>query len=360
MHASLNRLLPLWERERAVDRACVLAIVVRTAGSTYRKAGAPMLIAQSGEYAGLLSGGCLESDLREHAREVIDSREARLVSYDMRSPDDLIFGLGAGCEGAMEILLLPLSAANGWQPLARLAANLQTHRAECIAVVVRSEQAYLPVGTAVLADAAAFTPHGRLSASTQQAQQLAALAAAHKTTGQKFIADALAGVDVLLTDPDLPPRLLILGAGPDAKPVVELAYFLGWKATVVDHRPMYAQAERFPAAEQVINERPQLLSSRIRLDDFQACIVMSHHLSSDLEYLKAVASSHIDYVGLLGPPARRERLLADAGEAAANLRNRLHAPVGLDIGAATPESIALSIVTEIHAALHGRTFMRSS
>src|SRR4249919_2651810 len=102
---SLHRLLPLYDRARLTNEPLVLATVVRTSGSTYAKPGAQMLIASDGEYAGLLSGGCLEGDLREHARLVAGTGAARIVSYDMRSQDDTLFGLGAGCEGAMDILL---------------------------------------------------------------------------------------------------------------------------------------------------------------------------------------------------------------------------------------------------------------
>src|SRR5579871_4207783 len=105
MSVSLQRLLPLFERERARARSMVLATVVRTAGPTYTKPGAQLLVAGGGEYAGLLSGGCLEGDLGEHSRSVLTSGASKLVSYDMRGPDDLLFGLGSGCEGAMDILL---------------------------------------------------------------------------------------------------------------------------------------------------------------------------------------------------------------------------------------------------------------
>ena len=114
---SVHRLLPLYERARANDEPLVLATVIRTGGSTYAKPGAQMLIAADGEYAGLLSGGCLEGDLREHSRDVAASGQARIVSYDLRSSTDQLFGLGAGCEGAMDILLSRVSEAEGWQPM---------------------------------------------------------------------------------------------------------------------------------------------------------------------------------------------------------------------------------------------------
>src|SRR6187401_1236586 len=118
---SLHRLLPLYDRALLVHEPLVLATVIKTGGSTYAKPGAQMLIAANGEYAGLLSGGCLEGDLREHAREVAASGTGRIVSYDLRTSTDQLFGLGAGCEGAMDELLTRVSAVDGWQPLPYLA-----------------------------------------------------------------------------------------------------------------------------------------------------------------------------------------------------------------------------------------------
>src|SRR5262249_41073804 len=123
----LGPLLPLFERERAAGRPVALGVLVETAGSTYRKPGALMLIASDGESAGLLSGGCLEGDLGEYARGVIDTGKARLVTYDMRGGDDLIWGLGLGCEGAMHILLIRVGPDNDWQPMTQLSRSLAAH-----------------------------------------------------------------------------------------------------------------------------------------------------------------------------------------------------------------------------------------
>ena len=120
MDHELHRLLPFYADARATGEPLALALVLRTAGSTYRKHGAWMLIARDGRYAGLLSGGCLEGDLREHAFRVIDSGVAARVSYDMRGPDDALWGLGSGCEGAMDVLLLRVGPAEEWEPLAAL------------------------------------------------------------------------------------------------------------------------------------------------------------------------------------------------------------------------------------------------
>jgi xanthine/CO dehydrogenase XdhC/CoxF family maturation factor len=155
--------------------------------------------------------------------------------------------------------------------------------------------------------------------------------------------------------PTLPPRILLLGAGPDALPVFGFAEPLGWKVTLYDHREAYTDAARFPGAERVVNARPEALAAQLPLDEFDAAVVMSHHLASDLAYLRALAASRIGYVGLLGPAPRRERLQSELGATAALLAGRLRSPVGLALGGRSSASIALAIVAEIHAWLYGRT-----
>src|SRR5215831_9192339 len=143
---SFHRLLALFERNRKSNQPLVLCTVIRTGGSTYAKPGAQMLIAADGEYAGLLSGGCLEGDLREHAREVAATGAARIVSYDLRSKDDQLFGLGAGCEGAMDILLTRVGRDDHWEPLASMALAVRRGEGCRVAFVTASADAALPLG----------------------------------------------------------------------------------------------------------------------------------------------------------------------------------------------------------------------
>jgi xanthine/CO dehydrogenase XdhC/CoxF family maturation factor len=345
---SIHRLLPLFERARAADQALVLATVIRTGGSTYAKPGAQMLISADGEYAGLLSGGCLEGDLREHARAVAQSGAARIVSYDMRSSHDALFGLGAGCEGAMDILLTRVGPAENWQPLDSMAAATRRGAACRIGFVTTSRNEHIPPGLHLL-DGPVPDP------SSVVASELLAIGSAMRDAEPNSLVN-LRRPDVALFVAVLapPPRLLLLGGGPDARPVVTLASFLGWRSSVVDHRSSYLSPERFAPGTELIEVRPANLAASVELDSFAAAVVMSHHLDSDLLYLRALARSDIPYVGLLGPAARREKLLADLGAESARLRGRLRAPVGLDIGGRSPESIALAIGGEIHAVLAGR------
>jgi xanthine dehydrogenase accessory factor len=357
MDSVLGPLLPLFERERAAGRAVALGILVHTAGSTYRKPGAMLLVAEGGEYAGLISGGCLEGDLAERARAVIASGRACLVTYDLRNSDDLVWGLGLGCEGAMHILLLRVGPREEWQPLAHLAAALAGHVPTAVGVLTESRDSGLPAGALVLPGARAVPSE---ATALLEPRVLAALDAAARADSIGWLAEPGGRWKLLLLPITLPPRLLLLGAGPDAWPVVDFAARLHWRVTVADHRPAYAVPAHFPLAERVLLARPDEIAQALDLGGFAAAVVMSHHLPTDREYLRAVGASSLAYIGLLGPPARREKLLAELGPEAQRLRPRLHAPVGLNLGGRTPEAIALAIVAEIHAFVSGMQQPRSA
>jgi xanthine dehydrogenase accessory factor len=363
---SIHRLLPLFERAMARAEPLVLGTVIDTSGPTYTKAGAQMLLASDGEAAGLLSGGCLEGDLAEHAREVRAGGAARLLRYDMRGPDDLVFGLGSGCEGAMDILLQRLDATVAWQPLAHLVEAWRSERSETVLLVVRSPTGALPAGSGMfLGNAEVFgvrtqapgTGTSGEDGAVEALQGLVATLPAPHTT--QYLAGAAPNMDLLVLHQPAPVRILILGAGDDAQPVAQFAHALGWRVTVVDHRSHYATPTRFPGAPRVLDGGPASLGkalahARTAGSPYAAAVVMSHHLEHDRVYLQLLADDDIPYVGLLGPGSRRERLLADMGDCAARLKGRLRAPVGLDLGAGTPEAIALAIIAEIQATLTGR------
>jgi xanthine/CO dehydrogenase XdhC/CoxF family maturation factor len=320
----------------------VLATVVATAGSTYRKPGARMLILADGSFFGLLSGGCLEADLKLHAEEVLRSGIPRAVEYDMRGPDDILFGIGAGCEGAMRVLLEP--AGPGTPAAAALAAaGVATCRGRPTSLVSVHDSADVPLGTY---SAATPLPPELIEAAAQSLADAASRAADFGASARR----TRAFVQFLAP----PPHLLICGAGPDAQPVAKAARALGWRVSVIDHRPAYVAAACDWGAEVTLAD-PGALGSVIAIEQCHAAVVMSHHLRSDGLYLGELARAGIPaYVGLLGPEARRARLAQELGASAQQLTGRLHGPVGLNIGAVTPEGIALAIVSQIHAWLAGR------
>jgi xanthine/CO dehydrogenase XdhC/CoxF family maturation factor len=331
-------LVDFFEQRRKRREPLVLATVVHTEGSTYRKPGAQMLIARDGQVAGLLSGGCAESDLLERASRVFETGIAQIAEYDTRGTDDAIWGIGLGCEGAMRILLSRLGSDNEYQPFAFIRDCLYEHRDGSFALVVASDDAKLPLGQAFHSGIRDL-PTELLSALRSREAQTHAI-----TDAKIFVAPI-----------SLPPRLLVLGAGADAQPVVEMAGLLGWQITIADHRPAYALADRFPRARRVVLANAVELPKQVALNDFDAAVVMSHHLPTDRAYLAALAHTSLGHIGLLGPPARRMRLLNELGDDANRLASRLASPVGLDIGAQMAEAIAMAMVAEIHAYLHGRT-----
>lgn len=326
-------MLEFLDRETAAGHRLVAAFVIATEGSTYRKPGAVMLLSSSGARCGLLSGGCLEGDLHEHAQRLLTGDDRILERhYDGRGSDDPIWGLGLGCEGAMRILLWRLEAGSS---LTLLHGWLST--------AIRREPALLEIDLA--SGDGALSIGSALDGNSDRASSVGALPPGRATLRDGSFAVAAARA----------PALLLCGAGPDAEPVVQMASQVGWQVTVVDHRPAYVEAARFPGAVRVATVDAADPGAVVALGGFDAAVVMSHNLVADGRYLAALAVSDIPYVGLLGPAARRERLYAELGSLADALRPRLRAPVGLDLGGASPEAIALSIVAELQASLHGRS-----
>jgi xanthine/CO dehydrogenase XdhC/CoxF family maturation factor len=332
----------LLDHSRGNPSPKVMATLVATTGSTYRKPGARMLIMADGTYVGLISGGCLESDLKIHAQSVLDSQRARAVEYDMRGPDDVLFGIGAGCEGAMRILLEP-AGPDSLAMASLTTAERVLNAGGSASLIVVHDSSDIPLGTF---HPSASLPPGILEAAADAASS--GVSRAHRC------AVGAAATTSFLQYLGPRPHLLICGAGPDAIPVAAGAVALGWQVTVVDHRPAYAVSEHFPGAA-VLRVDAHTLRSSVDLERCHAAVVMSHHLASDTSYLREIAKpGGPGYVGLLGPRSRREHIAHELGDAMHSLSPRLHSPVGLSIGAVTPEGIALAIVSQIHGWLAGR------
>jgi xanthine dehydrogenase accessory factor len=342
-----RQLLQSFQAWRAAGVELVLATVYETAGSTYSKAGHRILLAANGEYRGLVSGGCLEGDLAERARSVVATGQAAAITYDLRDSADELWGLGVGCNGLLRIFLQPLLPSNDYQPFAALAECLAGTRAGGVATVIESARPDLVVGATVVVGKADERVFGAEAAAAKLVAEAGREAMA---TGAARLFDAQ-GCRILSAPLQPIPRLLVLGGGLDAIPLVGMADELGWLVTVADHRPGYLARGGFDRAERAVLVEPGKLAATLPLGDYDAIIVMSHHLATDRKYLAELASVGTRYLGVLGPRARRDRLLAELGAGAQDLRERLKGPVGLDIGANSPESIALSILAELQATL---------
>ena len=349
---NVRELLEAFERWRRAGRDLVLATVYATEGSTYSKAGAQMLIDGAGHFQGMLSGGCLEGDLAERAAATLRDGEPQAVTYDLGSSDEELWGLGVGCDGLMRIFLQPLTADSGFAPFTQMAEIYAGDRPGLAATVIESAHPELPAGCVLLRDGDgdfADSPDPALAAA------FAAPSATALATGSNRLETlSVDGARVLALFAGLrpPPRVLLLGGGLDARPVVAMSRALGWRITVQNHRPAYLEKGGFEDADRVLNLPAAEVGHTLDPDRYDAAIIMSHHLATDRCYLEWLADSHVPYVGLLGPVARRRRLLADLGSVADKLAGRVHGPAGLDLGGRGPAAIALSIVSELHRHLH--------
>ena len=347
-----GNLLKSFSKWRKLQEPLVLASVFETEGSTYSKAGARMIINSQGDFQGMLSGGCLEGDLAERARAVLDSGKAQTVSYDLGVNGEELWGLGVGCDGLMRIFLQPLLAEHDYAPFEAIARAYEGDQLEIVVTVLESED--IEPGATLVTSGDSAESFGLKDAEATVLQDEARTALAGRTSLTKSVQIGKATATVLLAMVTPRVRLLMLGAGLDAEPVTRLAGELGWRVSVVDHRPAYIDNGHFDEAEEVICCAVEDMSGHVELSGFDAAIVMSHHLASDRQYLAQLSKSDISYVGLLGPKERRRRLLAELGDAAAALDGRLHGPAGLDIGAVGPAAIALSIISEIYSVLSVR------
>ena len=325
----------------ATGRRAALATVVRISGSAYRRAGAKLLVEESGATLGGVSGGCLEADVREVALSVLREGGARLRHYETGDDDRTVWGLGLGCNGAVDIFVQPVTSAETLDLARRVRTLLAGDAPFTVSTVVRGPAAAL--GRMLVAgDGPPAGSSGILALDSEVARRAQALLPAGES---QFYDVESAGV---FTDVHVPPpRLVICGAGDDAIPLATHAAQVGYGVTVVDHRPAYLSRERFPDAERV-DRRPGDGLAGLPLGPRTQSVVMTHSFAHDREWVSGLLRTDVPYIGLLGPRARRDAILEqiDAAES-----DRLFAPVGLDLGADGPEQVAVSILAELLAVL---------
>jgi xanthine/CO dehydrogenase XdhC/CoxF family maturation factor len=306
-----------------------------------------MLILPDGSRIGAVSGGCLEGELCRRAHWWTSQSPAILKTFDTSTQEDNE-GFGLGCGGGIDLLIERLSqpdAADASHPLLAQENVNQSREASAAAVVIHApEPSGLNVGerfTLAKADT-----HGEIAAALQHCMHL----------GYSFLQDfhegALAGCGVFLESLAPPVQLLICGAGTDAQPVAAQAAALGWSVTVLDGRADFARTSRFPEAKRVMVAKDASVFGELKLDSRTAAIIMSHSFAQDAFFLEALLTRHIGYLGMLGSRRRTLDLLARLGLDI--VPAGVHSPAGLDIGAETPEQIALSILSEMQATFAGR------
>jgi xanthine dehydrogenase accessory factor len=355
MSSEIQLILNTFEESQHQGKSAFLATVVGIQGSTYRRPGARLLMTDDGQTVGLVSGGCLERDLFEHAQAMSDY-QAKIVTYDHTATEDILWGFGLGCTGTVQVLLESLNPPN--DPLTFIARCWRDRRAGVLVSIIQNEDSAIQLGACLMLTSHSINVLGETEPAFIEAilpDAQAVLQGRKSVMKQYELATRHATVWLEYIQPPIP--LMIFGAGQDAIPVAEFAKALGWYVTVVDCRANPLSHERFSTSDQVI------LTRREKLDDLTiqpetVTVILTHNYYDDLEVLRALLPAPVRYIGLLGSKQRTKRLLQelqqDTHYTEAQLA-KLYAPVGLDIGAETPAAIALSIVAEIQAVLSDRS-----
>jgi len=351
---------------QAQDRATraglptALATVVQLEGSSYRRPGARMLVTGEGEATGAISGGCLEGDALRKALAAIAQGRSKLVTYDTSDEEDASIGVQLGCAGVIQVLFEPIDPDDPDNPveLLRRAASHRDHAVLATLFSMRDRRGPQP-GTCLLmasdGDTQGHCPVEEIK-DYLGADMAASLAGRTSSFRQFGLADAEWTAFLQYIPP--PTRLVLVGAGNDAIPMMRIADTLGWEVHVVDGRHSHAREDRFAAACQVLVSRPEDALQKIPVDERTAFVLMTHNYRYDLDMLKALLPLPLPYVGVLGPRKRldrmREELRQEGFAFSPDELWKLHGPTGLDIGAETAEEIALSVTSEIQAVLTGR------
>ncbi len=351
----LQDIVNAFDKATAALKQTALATVVHVEGSSYRHAGARMLITEDGQLTGAISGGCLEGDALRKARLVMAQNKPMLVTYDTTDDDDAKFGVGLGCNGIIHILIEPISAEkhnpislfrmflSKRQPvvLATLFSLKDKKKAQpgtCLLLTVNETlEGEFPdniIREAILTDAEDVLKNGNSITKTYL----------YNNEFTCFIA---------LLQPAV--SLVIFGGGNDAIPLTNLAAVMGWHTTLIDGRANYAVVERFPLAKRVITAKPEQALSHLIFDERTVVMLMTHNYNYDLAILRRLLPLNLTYIGALGPKKRLLRMLDDMKEEGivvtpAQLQS-IYGPAGLDIGSENADEIALSILTEIQAVL---------
>ncbi len=345
------------------EKPYVLATVVQVEGSAYRGLGTRLLVESLQQSLGSISGGCLEGDLRQQAAQLLQEQgQTRLLRYDYSAQDDFIWGTGMGCSGIIQVLLERMSVGAHLPDLLYHCA-FAGQRAALATVFASEGEVAVQLGQHLAFDGADFVLDQIADASlrAEMGRDVERLFSVPIRVGQpqaetRHYALPKGRVSVLLETLEPPVELVIFGAGYDAEPVVHMAAALGWRVTLVDHRVPYARPERFPEAEKVLLAPSGQWPGNLTLAAGTVALVMSHNYLQDQAMLRHLLPQPLAYLGVLGPRARGCRLLDELRAEGFSPRDpqRCFAPVGLDIGAETPEAIALAIVAEIQQVLSER------
>lgn len=356
----LEAIISKYEQLKQQQVECVLATVVHVEGSSYRRAGARMLVDEYGNITGAISGGCLEGDALRKALHALHQEKNKLVTYDTSDEDDAIIGAQLGCNGIIQVLFEPLDYRDELNPCELLKKVIQQKEPQAVVVEFNLNKSKEQQGTKLVISENSKTIGGKPS--QELYDHILEQAKCTLQDNISRFAEYSLGEEthhVFIQNYAPPVRLIIVGAGNDAQVLAQQADVLGWDVVVTDGRPTHANKDRFTSSCQVIVTRPENTLKNIEIDSRSCFVLMSHNYNYDHAVLKLLLTKNsLPYIGILGPRKKYLRMLKELEEEGFDLQqdqlNKIYAPVGLEIGAETPAEIGLSILAEIQAVLSGK------
>ena len=339
------------------DVECVLANVVHVEGSSYRRAGAKMLIDEFGNITGAISGGCLEGDALRKALHALHQQKNKLVTYDTSDEDDAVIGAQLGCNGIIQVLFEPLDYKDELNPCELLKKVINQKNPLAIVVQFNLNKSKDQPGTKLV-----ISETSEILGSKPERELFDHILEQARLTlkdNKPHFAEYVIGEEtqhIFIQNYQPPVKLVIVGAGNDAQILAQQADLLGWDVIVTDGRPTHANKERFTSSCQIIVSKPEQTLENIEIDHRSCFVLMSHNYNYDLAVFKLLlAQKMIPYIGILGPLKKYQRMLKELEEEGFNFEQeyfkKIYAPVGLEIGAETPAEIGLSILAEIQSVL---------
>lgn len=339
------------------DRKAALATVVRVRGSSYRSPGARMLITDDGRWVGSISGGCLEGDALRKARHVMTSQVPMTVTYDTREESNQNLGIGLGCNGVIDVLIEPINPDDTNNPVAIFERFVSTQQPLALATIFNGD---LNVGAKFLRTASGETriQFGLGDLDTLVYPDLTDVFSTARSAAKSYqVNNKEIEVFVELIQPSI--SLIIFGGGFDARPVSELAKSLGWNVSVTDECVAHIAPVFFPTADKLSLCQRDFIDRDFDITPYTACVLMSHNYEYDRDVLRKIIRSETPYIGMLGPRKRFDKMLDEFRKEGTVFSpedmHRVHSPIGLDIGAETPDEIAVSIIAEVQGKFANRS-----
>ncbi|HET6723657.1 MAG TPA: XdhC family protein, partial [Chitinophagaceae bacterium] len=304
----IRDILKAFDEAQILGKQTALATVVHVEGSSYRRPGARMLIEDDGQLTGAISGGCLEGDALRKALLVMTEKRSRLVTYDTMDDDDAKFGVGLGCNGIIQVLIEPLDIADPNNPIQYLkAVNEKRQKAALVTLFSLQDKKDPQYGTCLLVkEDGNFIDHTPVLRDVLIVDANDALI--NQTSSFKNYISEDHNLTAFIEVIKPPVAVIIIGAGNDVMPVVDMADILGWEATVVDGRANYAKKERFVSACQVLVAKPEQALEQIEFDEQTVFLLMTHNYNYDMAMLRQLLQKNVVYIGMLGPKKKRERM----------------------------------------------------